>query len=245
MVIRIATIVPVKDEAPETVRACAEALFEAEQWLRFTGSSGTEYVVLTHFIVDALHTAEAETAALRYEVATGALDITHQYYYVDTRSGPAGRTCVGMARNIGFNLAMTGAHPPDYIFTTDSDSTVDIPWYSVHLNVLQSLVAGDSPSVSHGGVILPRKSTRSATWYQYLQSNSAGNDVFEQNMAFNAQALSSAGGFVQLTHGEGRATINKVRHFGPEVRHNASVVTTSDRTIGKVPHGFAELLSRL
>ena len=241
---RIATIVPIKDEEPETVLTCAKALLSAEEYLKLYHPD--EYLITTYFVVESEGWSGSELLldTEPYVTVLSDVDIEHVLIPADTRAGGV-RSNVGRARNVGLQYATRHCTSPNYVFTTDSDSTVDRQWYSAHLGILTAVVGGEDVAVSHGGVCISHTSPRAMAWEAYLCSDNSGNDVFEQNMAFNAEALLRSGGFAQLTHGEGRATINRVRRFGPEVRHNNTYVMTSDRTLGKVPHGFAELLSRL
>ncbi|MEU8895770.1 glycosyltransferase [Nocardia sp. NPDC048505] len=148
---------------------------------------------------------------------------------------------VGMARGLGFAAAGAGCGRETWFATTDADSAVDQWWLRRQLrharrgaDIVAGVVRVDDWSAS-----TPVARARYEQRYRRPQGDGHGH-VHGANLGFRADTYWDAGGFDALATGEDVDLVERATARGAHlVWAEDVVVTTSGRTEGRAPDGFA------
>lgn len=212
---RVAVVVPVHDEA-ELLGRCLSHLAAAVAAL---GSRGPEVRLVV--VLDACRDASAAVArAAGVEVAECAV------------------RNVGVARALGASLAAGDAEPGStWLATTDADSAVPPSWLDDHL------AAAADHDVLVGAVRPDPADLPPPVLRRWLAAHTrVGHHVHGANLGVRMSAYRAVGGFRPMTTGEDVALVADLRAVGARVTGGGHPVTTSGRTAGRAPAGFAEHL---
>lgn len=154
---------------------------------------------------------------------------------------------VGIARRTGIEFALRelGADPRSvWIANTDADSTVPQEWL---LDQLQAASQGFDAVI---GSVLPRVDELSAmqvsAWDKTHPRGPATGHVHGANLGFRASSYLAAGQFEPLREHEDVQLVRRLQLTRAEVMSNGThPVTTSARSIGRTPGGYASYLAAL
>lgn len=156
---------------------------------------------------------------------------------------------VGAARAAGYSYARTLCQAVDFAFTwyaaTDADTAVDPDWLVRQIAASADMVLGvvRVDDWRHHSVAAVRRYLRA-----YRRSTrSGGHDhVHGANMGFRADAYWDVGGFRALPSGEDVELVERFTAAGYHIHRDADLsVTTSARTVGRAPRGFAGHLRKV
>lgn len=223
----LVVVIPVHDEE-ELLPGCLDALQRAT--VRLT-ASGEPVPVRTVVVLDRCSDGSERIARERR---------------VDIARSDAGR--VGAARHRGVEAALRGASPEalarTWIASTDADSRVPVEWLVEHarhardgVDLLLGAVLPSSADLSTGLL---------ARWREQHPLPLGPEHVFGANLGIRASAYERVGGFPDLASGEDVALVAALRRLGVrERRMHRFPVTTSGRTTGRAPNGFAGYLADL
>lgn len=147
---------------------------------------------------------------------------------------------VGEARDLGVRAALAGAAVrPEaiWIANTDGDSAVPVDWLSEQLRL------ADAGADAVLGRIIPDRGDLSADQYERWVARAAQDSaehVHGANLGVRASRYLEAGGFPHVAEHEDVVLVQRIRGLGVDVvgMRNARV-TTSARTSGRTPGGFA------
>lgn len=223
----IATVVPARNEAT-TIVACAESLRAARRLL-------PPHVQAS--IVVVADACDDRTAAL----ARAALDPDRDLV-LEIHAGSA-----GAARRTGTEVAIEqAATRPDrmWLCSTDADSSVPKDWLAAHLD------AAERGFVAVAGIVhlddLAEAHVRREFSRTYLtHADGTHHHVHGANLGFRADAYLAAGGWSPLATAEDHDLWNRLTGLGPTTSVTHLSVSTSGRTVGRAPDGFAAALAAL
>jgi len=156
---------------------------------------------------------------------------------------------VGAARAVGFGYgrSLCAADEKCWYVTTDADSRVDPGWLIHQLELGADMVLGVVRVASwrlHSAEIADR-------YARAYQAGTPGEDgrhphIHGANMGFSARAYWRVGGFRALSSSEDVDLVERFEAAGYCVHRDTELsVTTSARTNGRAPLGFAHYLSQL
>lgn len=158
-------------------------------------------------------------------------------------------TTVGAARQLGAEHALAARTiDPDrlWIANTDADTIVDPDWISKQLEF------ADRGIVGVAGIVELRKDSwcNLALVEAFDSSYSRGDGlshphVHGANLGFRGDAFRMAGGWRPLATGEDHDLWARLRDAGPVASSGAVTVSTSARTVGRAPRGFAANIAAL
>jgi glycosyltransferase involved in cell wall biosynthesis len=221
----VAVIIPARDEA-ELIERSLQATVVARD--RALTALGNELSVSIIVVADGCEDRTAELAR--------GFDGVH---VIETSRRGVG---AARARGAAAAVASTGVHPRRlWLANTDADSEVDPNWL-----VDQVRDADTGADVRIGGV-RPRFADLTAeqirAWRVLHRGNRAAGHVHGANLGVRASAYLVAGGFRGLDEHEDIDLVDRLRASGArfEIAHGADV-TTSGRTVGRTPGGYASYL---
>lgn len=152
---------------------------------------------------------------------------------------------VGAARRLGCSRlldASTGP-APHWLTTTDADTVVPPHW------LLRQAELADAGADLVVGTVEPDTAlaaTRAQHWWRRHRLTERHGHVHGANLGFRATAYQQVGGFAPLATGEDRDLVRRLLRAGvPGVATDTTRVTTSSRTTGRAPDGFAAYLRAL
>lgn len=153
---------------------------------------------------------------------------------------------VGAARDLAVSAGLTGLAEPAathvWVACTDADSVVPPRWLSEQL---RHASAGADMVV---GTVEPaiRAGSRRAAWDERHRLVEHHGHVHGANLGLRASTWAAAGGFGDLLAHEDVGLVERVREAGfAWVATDTTRVTTSARTLGRAPGGFADYLQAL
>lgn len=226
---RVTVVVPARNEA-ESIDRCLDSICAARERLPAT---------VTATIVVVADRCRDDTVRRAFDRLVG-----HPGDLVlETDMGRA-----GAARQLGARRAMfdLGVDPGRaWIANTDADTVVDPDWLTVQLDLAASGVVGVA-----GIVRLHRDSPDLALVESFERSYVTAHDgshphVHGANLGFRADAYEAVGGWNPLATGEDHDLWHRLSRFGPVTATTSLAVTTSARTRGRAPNGFAADLALL
>ncbi len=227
MIRHVVVVVPAHDEA-ESIGACLRSLHHACGQLAATVS--TTIVV----VADACRDGSADVA--RAMARSGDLVIE------------AGHRCAGAARRLGVSAALleAGTPPTDiWIASTDADTIVPPSWLTAQLTIAEAGVVGVAGTVRIDGEAAGWPlATRFADSYTVAMDGTHPH-VHGANLGVRGDAYLACGGWSPLPTAEDHDLWNRVRRQGRTLTTTTTCVTTSHRTIGRAPAGFADNLALL
>jgi glycosyltransferase involved in cell wall biosynthesis len=150
---------------------------------------------------------------------------------------------VGGARAAGFRYARRMLDGVPWYATTDADTEVGNDWLARQLAADADMVLG---LVRVG--MWRHHSEEVAEEYEarYRAEASRHQHIHGANMGFSSQAYWRVGGFAALASGEDVDLVERFQAAGFRVHSDdSSYVTTSDRSDGRAPGGFAEHLAEV
>lgn len=210
---RVGVVIPARDEA-ERIDACLVSVRAA------IARAGVDAVVVV--------------------VADGCLDDTaararaHAGVTVLESDG----TNVGTARALGCQAALAAG--ADWLASTDADSIVPTDWLSVQLQL-----AAEGADVVVGTV---RPDFRELTaeqvdaWRRTHGGGQALGHIHGANLGIRAATYRAAGGYRPLPEHEDTDLVERLRAHGAVVPTERGEVTTSGRSVGRTPGGYARYL---
>lgn len=221
---QLTVVVPARDEE-RRIGGCLRSLLQSRAVV------GRDHPDVTVRIVVVLDHCDDDTEA----VVAG-------FPSVEVVSCPAGR--VGTVRAAGMDHAIrqrSGELDGLWLMCTDADSRVPTGWMSHHLQVARTgtalLLGTVRPMLRHGRLEL---------WQQRHHLRDGHPHVHGANLGVHAAAYLAAGGFPEVAEHEDRLLADRVRASGAPVLASGSFpVTTSARTDGRTPGGFAGYLRDL
>lgn len=163
----------------------------------------------------------------------------------------------GRARHAAMLLGVAALDGPGLLLSTDADSVPDADW-------LQAMIAGcQAADIVAGRVV--RTITRPhpvqdriEAYYETLhalrraidpvawEATETHHHASSANLGMSVDTYRRLGGFLPMSNGEDGRLLDDAARAGLRVRRDAaSVVYTSDRRVGRVPHGFAGSLRTL
>jgi glycosyltransferase involved in cell wall biosynthesis len=156
---------------------------------------------------------------------------------------------VGAARAVGFEHGRSLGPDDDecWYATTDADSRVDPGWLIHQLELGADMVLG-VVRITNWRQHSAEVADRYAQAYQADPPDRAGQHghIHGANMGFSARAYWRVGGFHALSSGEDVDLVERFEAAGYRIHHDIDLsVTTSARTQGRAPHGFAHHLRQL
>ncbi|WP_375399417.1 glycosyltransferase [uncultured Amnibacterium sp.] len=150
---------------------------------------------------------------------------------------------VGAARSaaVATGLAAAGAPSACWIACTDADSVVHVDWLRVHLAAARGgadlLLGSVRPSPVD---LTPHQLAR---WHRLNPQAEAHPYVHGANLGVRADSYLQVGGFADVGEHEDAALVEALRTAGAVVvTTDRAPVTTSGRTHGRTPGGFAAYL---
>lgn len=234
---RIAVVVPARDEA-DRLDACLSGLQAAVDTALRRRPTASIVVVL---VLDSCTDASAVVAARHPRVAVE---------HVEAANVGAARAA-GVSTALGMLEAVSDAPGIDatwidatWIATTDADSVVPATW------LLDQLVLAETGADVVLGSVVPVRSELTAMqrleWDRRHPDGAAIGNVHGANLGVRAAAYRDAGGFEALGVHEDVGLVTALRRSGAIVVASASTpVTTSGRSEGRAPGGYAEYLRSL
>ena len=156
---------------------------------------------------------------------------------------------VGAARRAGFAdlLGLPTRSRPEWVVTTDADSTVDPAWLMGHLDAYArgwDAVVGTVQVLDWEG-----HPDRTRTWFSesYLRDRGETHaHVHGAHLGFRSAAYLAVGGFEGRATGEDVDLVARLDRAGHRIlRTRRHPVITSARTHARAPHGFAAHLVRV
>lgn len=223
----ITTVVPARDEAGRIVD-CIRSIDDARAALPSTISSSIVVVA------DACQDATTELAQACIDPCRDVV--------IRCASGSA-----GAARQAGTAVAIArapAAPAATWICSTDADSTVALDWFSAHLD------AAHRGYVAIAGIVQLDAGTDARVRREFLRTYLTCGDgthhhVHGTNLGFRADAYLEAGGWATIPTAEDHDLWRRLGKLGATISSVRLSVTTSGRTVGRAPDGFAATLSAL
>ena len=219
----IGVVIPARDEEaalPATLRSLERAVAEA---------AGVGVSVRVLLVLDRCQDGSAALAARWPGVEAVTCDVG----------------AVGAARRLGCQrLLHDPAVPaPDWLATTDADTVVPPLWL-----VRQAELADAGADVVVGTVEpdVALAESRARHWWRRHHLAERHGYVHGANLGVRAAAYEQVGGFAPLATGEDRDLVARLRAAGARsLATDTTRVTTSSRTTGRAPDGFAAYLRAL
>ncbi|HWL44362.1 MAG TPA: glycosyltransferase [Ilumatobacter sp.] len=223
----VTTVVPARNEADRIV-ACIRSLHDA----RIALPPGVTSSIVV--VADACRDATAELAETHIDPSRDLV--------VRGESGSA-----GAARRLGTATAIerTPATPAHiWVCSTDADSTVPPGWFTTQLD------AARRGYVAIAGVVRLDSQTDAPVRHEFLRTYLTGADgthahVHGTNLGFRADAYLAAGGWAPIPTAEDHDLWRRLGRLGRTISSVRLSVTTSGRTVGRAPDGFAATLATL
>jgi glycosyltransferase involved in cell wall biosynthesis len=158
--------------------------------------------------------------------------------------------CVGAARAAGMAHLLAALQPVSadaiWLATTDADTRVPLNWLSRQLDYAEAgwdAVAGTVAVADWTGHPPELPGLFEA---RYVHSRRSHPHVHGANLGLRASAYRSAGGFKALRTAEDHELLRALSAAGTSTLHATDIaVQTSSRRVGRAPHGFSHLLTRL
>ena len=172
-------------------------------------------------------------------VAAVAETMTSRIHVVTTDAGS-----VGTARRVGMDRLLEVLDPSDdWVATTDADSEVPPFWFHrqlAHRGGGAAMVAGTVHATEWEDRFWLRPHWRGA----YLADGH--RHVHGANLSFRASSYRRVGGFADVTYDEDVALVSAFAAAGETIVWAMDVsVSTSARSVGRAPGGFAAHLNEL
>lgn len=223
----LGVVIPARNEG-ERLAACLTSVREAVLHLRETRGPLRARVVL---VLDSC-TDDSREVAGRFSEVT----LVHTLH-----------SNVGAARAAGVDRALDalrGLPERTWIANTDADSTVPRDWLVEHL-----AAAEQGFDVALGAVVpVVSELTRGqrAAWELAHPGGPAPGNIHGANLGFRASAYLAVGGFEPLYEHEDVGLVTALSSAGIAVGNlGGSPVTTSGRSVGRTPGGYARYLAGL
>ena len=222
-VVGIGVVVPVRDEEaalPATLRSLERAVTEAVGvglWVR---------VVL---VLDRCRDGSAALVARWPGVESVTCEVG----------------AVGAARRLGFARMLHDPTvlTPDWLATTDADTVVPPHW------LVRQAELADAGADLVVGTVEPDAAlaeSRARHWWRRHHLAERHGHVHGANLGVRAAAYEQVGGFAPLETGEDRDLVARLRAAGARsLATDTTRVTTSSRSLGRAPDGFAAYLRAL
>ncbi len=228
MIRHVIIVVPAHDEA-DTIGPCLHSLHHACRQLPLAVS--TAIVV----VADSCRDVSADVAR---SMARSGDDVVIE---ADDR-------CAGSARRTGVAAALLRA-PVDpaavWIASTDADTTVPPHWLSAQLAIADSGIVGVAGTVRIDPAIAGARLSMRFTDSYPVASNGSHAHVHGANLGFRGDVYLACGGWSALVTAEDHDLWSRVRRRGRTLTTAAFCVTTSHRSVGRAPNGFAGDMARL
>lgn len=218
----VVVVVPAHNEFAALTR-CIEAIRTA-----------ASFAAVQTAVVVALDACDDDSASL-----AGQFGSDVHFLAVDERN-------VGAARAAGFRYASSvfaETASPSWYATTDADTHVDTDWLTRQLTADADMVLG---LVRVGEWRHHSEEVASEYEARYRAEASRRQHIHGANMGFDPQAYWRVGGFAAHASGEDVDLVRRFQSAGYRVFWDESLwVTTSDRSNGRAPGGFAEYLDEV
>jgi cellulose synthase/poly-beta-1,6-N-acetylglucosamine synthase-like glycosyltransferase len=224
----VIVVVPAHDEA-DTIAACLHSVHEACR--RLPHGVTTAIVMVADACAD-------RSAAIARSLARSSDDVVIE----------ASHRCAGSARRVGVSAALIRASvaPVDvWIASTDADTVVPVGWLTTQLSLADAGIVGVAGTVridtARAGDELSARFARSYP----IAVDGTHQHVHGANLGFRGDVYLASGGWSALTTAEDHDLWDRVRRRGRTVTTSSTCVTTSHRTVGRAPLGFAGNMGRL
>ncbi|WP_051063194.1 glycosyltransferase [Ilumatobacter nonamiensis] len=227
---RVVVVVPARDEE-DTIVDCLDSIRAARR--RLSADVSCTIVVVADRCTD--RTIARALDALRGDDGDVVLD---------SQMGTA-----GAARQLGTECALVDSETDlegVWIANTDADTCVSPDWLTVQVDLATTGIVGVAGIVElkrdpWGNLALVDSFNRS-----YSHGDGVNHPhVHGANLGFRADAFRTAGGWNPLATGEDHDLWERLREVGSVLATTALKVTTSARTVGRAPAGFAADLAVL
>jgi glycosyltransferase involved in cell wall biosynthesis len=231
----VAVVIPARNEAA-TIEATIDSVDEARSQL--PGEVTSSCFVVVDASVD-------DTGAVieRRSQRRGLRDDQH----LPTRIVEVAHGCVGAARSAGCRFALDSARHEAgrvWLANTDADTVVPSFWLFAQLDLAERDVGAIAGIVELAPDADDRVRTRFAASYE-LSSDGTHRHVHGANLGVRGDAYLLAGGWRPLPTGEDHDLWLRLGRCTDQVSSTAITVTTSARTSGRAPLGFANDIAQL
>lgn len=227
----VLVVIPAQDEE-DCIGACLNSVAQA--------LNHAAAVCASHRVVVTADSCSDDTASAA-EGAMQSLRLSGRV--ILSAAGSAAR-----ARHAACEAACEDAGPGTWVATTDADSIVPPDWLATQLALADKgadAVAGEV-ALGQSEELPPQV----RAWYAGLlasrrDSTGGHSGVYGANLGVTWESLNGIGGIPDVTCGEDRELVRRLRQSGAVVATPTHpVVTTSARLLGRAQGGLADLLRR-
>jgi Glycosyl transferase family 2 len=226
MIRHVAVVVPAADEQ-ERIGDCLASLRRAA----------------AHLVANAPRQIDVRVVVSLDGCGDGTATVVECYPEVVAVVGTA--RCVGAARTLGTNAALSGQRDPHAVWTahTDADSEVPTDWLT------RMVAAADDGADLVVGTVVPSGELRPPirwAWRELHSANDGHRHVHGANLGIRAATLLALGGWRPIPTGEDVDLVERaVAGQVPIQWTGAIAVRTSARADGRAPEGFSSYLRAL